>query len=64
MSPMLFILVMEPLQMLIKATWGRVLLTPICNRRADLSISMFDDDAVILLNPVKQEVNTVKEILY
>jgi len=34
------------------------LLTLICNRKAKLRISMFADDAVILLNPVRH-VDTV-----
>jgi len=60
---MLFILAMEPLQiMLLKAT-EQGMLTPICNRKAKLRISLFADDAAIFLNPVQQEVEVVKNIL-
>jgi len=63
LSPMLFILAMEPLQiMLLKAT-EQGMLTPICNRKAKLRISLFADDATIFLNPVQQEVEVVKNIL-
>jgi len=39
------------------------LLTPICNRKTKLRISLFADDAAIFLNPVNEEVEAVKNIL-
>ena len=63
LSPMLFILAMEPLQQMLDKATEQGLLTPINNRKARLRASLFADDAAILLNPVRQEVTTVKAIL-
>jgi hypothetical protein len=59
LSPMLFILAMEPLQRLLEAATTNHLLTPINNRVAKRRVSLYADDAAILLNPVKEEVHTV-----
>jgi hypothetical protein len=63
LSPMLFILAMEPLQLMLNKATTDGLLTPINSRKARLRTSLFADDAAILLNPVRQEVETVKAIL-
>lgn len=61
---MLFILAMDPLQLMLQRATDQGLLTPINNRRAKLKISLFaaDDDA-IFLNPTNEEVQAVKNIL-
>ena len=63
LSPMLFILAMEPLQLMLQKATDQGLLTPIKNRRAKLRISLFTDDAEIFLNPTNEEVQAVKNIL-
>ena len=63
LSPMLFILAMEPLQLMLNKAIEQGLLTPINSRKATLRTSLFADDAAILLNPVRQEVTIVKQIL-
>ena len=63
LSPMLFILAMEPLQLMLNKATEQGLLTPINSRKATLRTSLFADDAAILLNPVRQEVTIVKQIL-
>ena len=63
LSPMLFILAMEPLQLMLNKATEQGLLSPICNRNAKLRISLFADDAAIFLNPVGEEVQVVKHIL-
>lgn len=63
LSSMLFILVMEPLQLMLNKATDEGMLTPICNRKAKLRISLFVDDAAIFLNPVSAEVEVVKNIL-
>jgi hypothetical protein len=63
LSPMLFILTMEPLQRLLDLATRDGLLSPINSRVAKLRLSLYADDAVIFLNPVKQEVHVVAQIL-
>jgi len=63
LSPMLFILAMEPLQLMLNKATEQGKLTPICNRKAKLRISLFADDAAIFLNPVREEVQMVRNIL-
>ena len=63
LSPMLFILAMEPLQLMLQRATDQGLLSPINNRRAKLRISLFADDAAIFLNPTTEEVQAVRNIL-
>lgn len=63
LSPMFFILTMEPLQRLLDRATSDELLSPINNRAARMRTSLYADDAAIFLNPIKEEVTTVTEIL-
>ena len=63
LSQMLFILAMELLQLMLNKATEQGLLTPINSRKATLRTSLFADAAAILLNPVRQEVTIVKQIL-
>ncbi|CAO2206826.1 unnamed protein product [Urochloa humidicola] len=63
LSPMLFILAMEPLQRLLDLATRDGFLSPINNRAATLRASLYADDAAIFLNPVKEEINSVASIL-
>lgn len=63
LSPMLFILAMEPLQRLLDIATTQELLSLINNRAAKMRTSLYADDATIFLNPIKEEVTTVAEIL-
>jgi hypothetical protein len=63
LSPMLFILAMEPLQRLLDLATRDQLLSPVQNRAAKLRLSLYADDAAIFLNPVKEEVQIVFEVL-
>ena len=70
LSPMLFILAMEPLQRLFDlATRDGALspitgaLSPITNRSAKLRLSLYADDAAIFLNPAKEDVQETLHIL-
>src|SRR6185436_21040567 len=60
LSPMLFILAMEPLQLMLQRATDQGLLSPINNRRAKLRISLFADNATIFLNPTTEEVQAVR----
>ncbi|CAN6246948.1 unnamed protein product [Urochloa humidicola] len=63
LSPMLFIIAMEPLQKLFELATEDGLLSPINDRAAKFRTSLYADDAAIFLNPVKEEVQTVSQIL-
>ena len=63
LSPMLFILAMEPLQRLLDLSTQEEVLSPINNRAATLRTSLYADDAAIFLNPIKEEVCAVAYLL-
>jgi hypothetical protein len=63
LSPMMFILAMEPLQRLMESAANEGLLSPLGNRTAKLRVSLYADDAAIFLKPVREEVQVVAEIL-
>lgn len=60
---MLFILALEPLQRLLQLAENGSTLTPIHNRAAKIRISLYADVAAIFINSVREEIETVKEIL-
>jgi hypothetical protein len=63
LSPMLFILAMEPLHRLFQAAAAEGLLSPVHLRAASLRMSLYADDAAIFFNPVKEEVQVLADIL-
>jgi len=62
LSPMLFILALEPLQHLLALEEASGNLSPIHTNMATLRISLFADDAAVFLNPVKEEIDVIKEV--
>lgn len=62
LSPMLFILAMEPLQRMLQLATQAGLLRPI-NNTAKLRISMYADDAAIFANPDSNEMQAIQQIL-
>lgn len=63
LSPFLFILAMEPLQQLLINAVQEGALSKIKGRVPAYRTSMYADDVAIFLNPVKQEVLTLRSIL-
>jgi hypothetical protein len=63
LSPLLFIIAMELLQRMLDQATSAGLLSPIQHKTAKLRISLYADDAAIFLNPIKEEVATVFDIL-
>ena len=63
LSPLLFILAMEPFHRLLELATTSGRLTPIAHMCAKLRISMYADDATIFLNPVKEEVKELASLL-
>ena len=58
-----FILAMDLLQLMLQRATEQGLLTPISSRKARMRTSLFADDAAIFVNPVRQEVSTMKSYL-
>jgi len=63
LSPMLFIIAMEPLQKLFDIAAAQGLLSPLAGRNANLRASLYADAAAIFLNPVKEEVQVAADLL-
>lgn len=63
MSPMLFILAIDPLQLMLRAASNAGILQPIKARSTACRISLYADDAVIFANPVKEELDAIAGIL-
>jgi len=63
LSPMLFILAMDPLQRLLDLATQQGILTPLPITAAKWRTSMYADDAAIFVNPTKDDVEAVKIIL-
>jgi hypothetical protein len=63
LSPMLFILAMEPLQRLLEKATANNVLSPLTLRAARLRASFYADDAALFLNPCKADITAVHHIL-
>lgn len=63
LSPLLFILAMEPLPRLFELATDAGALSPITDARATLRVSLFPDDAMLFLSLASDQLATVKEIL-
>lgn len=63
LSPMLFILAIDPLQKLLVAAQEEGLLKPLHNRTARFNVALYADDIVVFTRPDKQELQTVQNIL-
>ena len=62
LSPLLFILAIDPLQRLLNMATERGLLSKLRGRHAQLRTSMYADDAIVFLNP-KKDVSNLASIL-
>jgi hypothetical protein len=63
LSPMLFILAMDPLQRLLDLATQQGILTLLPSAAARWRTSMYADDAAIFINPLKEDVDAVRMIL-
>jgi hypothetical protein len=61
--PMLFILAIEPLQRLLELATADGLLSPFSSSLALLRISMYADDVVVFVKPIREELHVVAEFL-
>jgi hypothetical protein len=60
---MLFILAMEPLHRMLDYAAQQGLLSPLNSRVAKLQTSLYADDATIFVNPTKEDIQTVADVL-
>ena len=63
LSPLLFVLAIDPLQKQIELATELQMLTRLRGRTATIHTSMYADDMVIFVNPVKEDVTTLANIL-
>ena len=63
LSPLLFVLAIDPLQKVIELAIELQMLTRLRGRAATIRTSMYADDTVIFVNPVKEDVTTLANIL-
>jgi hypothetical protein len=63
LSPMLFILAMDPLQRLLQVATEKEILHPISTRTKGIKTSLYADDAAIFVSPTKQDITGLKNIL-
>ncbi|XP_073359869.1 uncharacterized mitochondrial protein AtMg01250-like [Aegilops tauschii subsp. strangulata] len=64
LSPLLFILAIDPLQRLFEAAAVADELQPLLVRGALLRVSLYADDAVVFANPQREEVDKILRQLY
>ena len=62
-SPMLFILAIDPLQKILDLATQHGILTPLTLTTTKLRTSLYADDAAIFLNPNRQDLQAMKDIL-
>jgi hypothetical protein len=63
LSPFLFILAMEPLQQLIAMAVDDGLLSRLPGQANGVRTSLYADDAVFFIRPVKEELEAIRQIL-
>ncbi|WVZ88443.1 hypothetical protein U9M48_034964 [Paspalum notatum var. saurae] len=63
LSPLLFILAIDPLHRLFTLATEEGHLSPVGHRSARLRVSLYADDAAIFINPIEEEVTAVQRIL-
>ena len=64
LSPMLFILAIDPLQRILDLAARNGILSPIPLTTAKLRTSLYADDAAIFINPSREDLLAVKDILH
>lgn len=63
LSPLLFLLAIDPLQRILDKATEEHILSPINHHSASVRISLYADDAALFLNPVQAEVAALQSIL-
>jgi hypothetical protein len=63
LSPYLFILAIDTLQLILRWVIEEELLSPLRDRTARLMLFLYVDDAMVFINPVKSEVDLIMDIM-
>jgi hypothetical protein len=63
LSPFLFILTVDSLQYILQWAIEEGLLIPLRDRTTRLRLSLYADEAAVFINPIKEEVDTLMEIM-
>ena len=63
LSPPLFILAIDPLQRLLQLEMEAGLLSRICRNPSTLRTSLYANDAVLFVKPIKEDINTLARLL-
>jgi hypothetical protein len=63
LSPMLFILAMEPLQKLFESATEHHIISPLQPRIARIRASFYADDAALFVNPSKEDITAIQHLL-
>lgn len=63
LSPYLFIVAIDPIQRLVNMATQEGLLSPLSNRAARFRVSLYADDAAIFVNPIRNNINNLFNIL-
>jgi hypothetical protein len=64
LSPMLFILAMEPLQKLLEIATTQRIISPLHPRTARIRASFYADDAALFVNPLKEDISAIQQLLH
>jgi hypothetical protein len=64
LSPMLFILAIDPVQRILELATRQGILSPLPLNTANLRMSLYADDIAIFINPSRDEIVAVKDILH
>lgn len=63
LSPMLFIIAMDPIQKLLDMATAQGILSPISAAPVRLCISLYADDVALFIRPTRQDLHSVQQIL-
>ena len=64
LSPLLFILAIDPLHRLLRLAAERNIINPLPGRELKLRVSLYADDAVLFANPIAEEIEALMGILH
>jgi hypothetical protein len=64
LSPFLFILAIDSLHFILEKATEEGLLTPLHDRTTRLRLSLYADDTVVFINPVREDVDVLMEIMH
>nr|XP_020150285.1 uncharacterized protein LOC109735480 [Aegilops tauschii subsp. strangulata] len=64
LSPLLYVLAIDPLYRLLDAATTRELIAPVPGCGASMRVSLYADDTIIFVNPTKEEITTLLGLLH